>query len=142
MTDNSYHSWLEQLATVGLGVALVPVTWWLIGDQSSRGFARDELDYLIRIPETFEHHATVAGVVGAIVAVLCLTILRWRYVRGDLDRGRLKAIVAVGASGIVAGGAARIITAGSIGANIGAGLVLLLVAAGLVALAVAIRSPQ
>lgn len=120
----------------------MPVAWWLIGDLSSVGFAPDELDYMVRAPEFLERHAAAAGVVGAVLTGACAAMLGWLYIRGHIER-RWPAVVAeVAVLGVLAGGAARIVTAGVIGANIGGGLVVLIVPAGIFALRWVIRSNQ
>lgn len=123
------------ILTGALGVALIPVTWWLIGDLSSPGFAPEELDYMFRAPEAFERHATAAGLIGSSVAIICLLSLGWMYLQGNLDRRGLVTMVAVAAAGAFGGFSARTMTAGGIGANIGAGLVFMVGAAAVVGLA-------
>ena len=116
-----------------LGVALIPVTWWLVGDLSSPGFAPEELDYMFRAPEAFERHATSAGLVGATVAIGCLLALVWIYSRSNADRHGLLLVLSLAATGAFIGFAARTLTAGGIGANIGAGFVIMIGVAALVA---------
>lgn len=116
------------------------MTWWLIGDLSSPGFAPDELDYMFRAPEAFDRHATAAGVVGLVVAAACLVVLGWLY-RADPRRGLMHAAVAVGL-GFWIGLAGRTFTAGGIGANIGGGLVFMATIGGIVSLVAYQRSKR
>ena len=122
-----------------LGVALTALTWWLVGDLSSPGFAPGELDYMFRAPDTFERHTTSVGLGGAAIAIACLVLLLWMYFRGDVDRRGVVVIGSLAAAGVYLGFAARTVTAGGIGANIGAGLVVMIGLAGLVALAFSSR---
>jgi hypothetical protein len=105
----------------------------LIGDLSSPGFDPEELDYMFRLPEAFESHATTGGLIGASVAILCLLALGWMYTQGNLARREAVAIAFSAAAGVFIGFAARMLTAGGIGANIGGGLVIMLGISGLVA---------
>ena len=116
-----------------LGVSLAVVAWWLVGDLSSPGFSREELDFTLKAPESFERNATEAGIVGGGVAMVCLSALVWIYLRDRPARFPLWSIAAIAVVGLYAGFAARVVTAGGIGANIGGGLIVMLTIAGSVA---------
>ena len=120
----------SRLVAGALGAALVPVSWWLVGDLSSTGFDSEELDYFPRAPDVFERDATAAALVEAAVAVALVAVLIWMYTRGDLSHKWLLTVLAAAASGAFLGFAARTFTAGGIGANIGASLIMMILLAG------------
>ena len=123
---------VQIVATRILGLALVPVTWWLLGDLSSPGFDPEELDYIFRAPETLNRHATAAGVTGLFVTAGCVMVLGWQYRKGGFDRRELTRVTIAVGLGFWTGMAARVFTAGGIGANIGGGIIFLATILGII----------
>jgi hypothetical protein len=113
---------LPARAAVVAGLVALPLaTAWVVGDQSSPGFAEYELDYIYR---PFEFSPALGWASVAIVlASGILSALAFR--QGVLRRAWLPVVLMLAGLGVVLGYGFRVVTAGVIGANIGGAMLLL-----------------
>ncbi len=109
---------------VGLVAVTAVATWCLIGPLDETAEPGRELDHVVEVPDP----PRWAELVVAVVAIALAGLLGRALVRaaGPTLRPRaLGALALAAAAGLVLGGAGRLLTAGSVGANIGGGIALL-----------------
>jgi hypothetical protein len=108
------------LTSTSFLVSTPVVVAWLVGDQSSPGFARHELDYAwgpVNIPP-------VLGLISVVVLAVSGVALGALFWKRSLHRSWLPVVIMLAGAGVVLGYTWRVFTAGVIGANIGAGILM------------------
>lgn len=69
------------------------VAWWLIGDLSAEGFARDELVYAFEPPPWSSSSVRVAGMVALVVGAAVLVWVLRAMSDGSIDRRWRRVVV-------------------------------------------------
>jgi hypothetical protein len=101
-------------------------TYWLVGDQSSRGLSPQNADYAASPPGWSAGAVKVAGIGALCVAVVALGWLGFAVRKGLLRREWLGVVGLLAGSASVLAVGYRIATAAVIGANIGVGFFMML----------------
>jgi hypothetical protein len=103
-----------------MAILAAPVAaWWLVGDQSSEGFTRDELDYVVSPPNWSAESVRLAGIAALLAIVIAAVVVRWANGTERLDRRWNRVVLVLVLDAAYVGYASRIATAGVIGANLG-----------------------
>jgi hypothetical protein len=117
----SMSKWQVRSALPVFFVSLSVACAWIIGDLSSPGFTRDELDYTYGPVDIPFGLGMFASVVLMASASILLKALRGRVLAGAW----LPFLVFLAGASVMIGFAFRVFTAGVIGADIGAGLLMI-----------------
>ncbi|MGI8663513.1 MAG: hypothetical protein ACR2LQ_09930 [Acidimicrobiales bacterium] len=120
----------SKLALATVAVSMPVATWWLAGslDETDRNLpsgVEPRYDYIVRPPDvgvTVERVVGIVSVLAASVALMTLAVAVRR--RRLVARPWVELILCVAISGVAIGGAGRVVTAGTLGANIGGGVLL------------------
>lgn len=115
------QAWLVPLVAIVVMASTSVVAWWLIGDLSAEGFARDELDYAFEPPPWSSGSVRVAGMVALIVGAAVLVWALRAMSDGSIDRRWRRVVIVHVVDGVYLAYLGRVATAGVIGANIGLG---------------------
>jgi nitrogen fixation-related uncharacterized protein len=126
MSSTRWHGAPAAAAACAAVLAAPVAAWWLVGDQSSEGFVRDDLDYVVTPPDWSATSVRLAGIVAVAVIFIGAIAILWAIRSGRFDRRWNRVVLVLFADAAFIGYAGRVATAGVIGANIGFGMVMLI----------------